>query len=115
MEKLFNNDWEFCEIPLTNDEMYKDGKAVLLNPASFFETAKNCDYDKVTLPHDWMIYHVKDLYKNSVGCYRKKFTIACKDDAHKNPAAGSFAEIPDDQSVEKMIADSHFALRFEGV
>ena len=46
MEKLFNNDWEFCEIPLTNDEMYKDGKAVLLNPASFFETAKNCDYDK---------------------------------------------------------------------
>ena len=115
MEKLFNNDWEFCEIPLTNDEMYKDGKAVLLNPASFFETAKSCDYDKVTLPHDWMIYHVKDLYKNSVGCYRKKFTIAHKNDAHKNPAAESFAEIPDDQSVEKMIADSHFALRFEGV
>ena len=93
MEKLFNNDWEFCEIPLTNDEMYKDGKAILLNPASFFETAKSCDYDKVTLPHDWMIYHVKDLYKNSVGCYRKKFTIAHKNDAHNNFKDESFIHI----------------------
>ena len=67
-----------------------------------------------------MIYHVKDLYKNSVGCYRKKFTIAQKNDANnneacKNPAGECVAEISNEQSIEKIIEDSHFALRFEGV
>lgn len=93
MTTLFNENWEFCEIPIADDDMYKDEKPVLLNPDSFFDVAKTVDYKKINLPHDWMIYHVQDLYKNSVGCYKKKFVI--------------------EQDVN--INDNHFAIRFEGV
>lgn len=115
MEKLFNDNWEFCEIPLNNDDMYKDGNPVLFNPEDFFETAKNGEYDKVTLPHDWMIYHVKDLYKNSVGCYKKNFTIGTNTGSKDNLAVECAVENPTEQSVEQFIKDSRFALRFEGV
>lgn len=91
MTTLFNKNWEFCEIPLDNNDMYKDEKPVLFNPENFFNAAKNADYKKVDLPHDWMIYHAKDLYKNSVGCYKKKFEI------------------------EQETQDNRFAIRFEGV
>ena len=46
MEKLFNDNWEFCEIPLNNDDMYKDGNPVLFNPEDFFETSKKGEYKK---------------------------------------------------------------------
>ncbi|MDR0271827.1 MAG: glycoside hydrolase family 2, partial [Clostridiales bacterium] len=31
------------------------------------------DWQPVTLPHDWLIKDARNLYKDGVGCYRKKF------------------------------------------
>ena len=47
----------------------------------------------VDLPHDWLIYDTKNLYEDSTGWYRKKFTWQ-----------------PDDKN-----ADERVILRFEGV
>ena len=55
--------------------MYEDGKKILFTPDQFFDKAEELIYKKVSIPHDWMIYHVNDLYKNSVGFYKKKFTL----------------------------------------
>lgn len=57
MKRLFNDKWEFAEFEL----------------GTSMETMINSDtFKPVDIPHDWMIYHVKDLYKNSIGFYRKK-------------------------------------------
>ncbi|MBO4325638.1 MAG: DUF4982 domain-containing protein, partial [Lachnospiraceae bacterium] len=48
----------------------------------------------VDIPHDWLIGQVNNLYEDSIGCYRKHFTV---------PTA--------DHAPEK----SRFFLRFEGV
>ena len=92
MTTLFNDNWLFSEQPLSSESMYKDGKPVLFNPKDFYNDAKTAQYKPVTLPHDWQIYHVQDLYKNSLGCYKKTFSLT-KDD----------------------ITDRHVAIRFEGV
>ncbi len=55
-KKLFCDGWEFSENPLDTE----------------YEQAK--DWHSVDIPHDWMIGHVKDLYKNSTGWYRKHFS-----------------------------------------
>lgn len=75
MKTLFNDNWQFAEIALDNDSMYKDGNPVLFNPEDFYKQASEQLYRPVQLPHDWMIWHVKDLYKNSVGCYKKTFLL----------------------------------------
>ena len=31
------------------------------------------DWQRIDIPHDWMIYQVKDLYENSIGYYKKIF------------------------------------------
>ena len=31
-------------------------------------------WQEVTLPHDWQIWHVQELYQDGTGWYRKKFT-----------------------------------------
>ena len=92
MITLFNDNWQFSELSFSSEAMYKDGKPVLFNPQSFFNNTKNADYLPVKLPHDWQIYHVKDLYRNSVGCYKKTLTL-----------------------TEEEITNRHLALRFEGV
>ncbi len=71
MRTLFNKGWQFAELPI---EEVKE----LLTPDDFFEKAKSAEllYRPVTLPHDWQIYHVQDLYKNSVGFYKKSFDIS---------------------------------------
>ena len=92
MITLFNDNWEFSEIPLDNDSMYKDKEPVLFTPDQFLEAAKKAEYKNVRIPHDWMIHHTKDLYKNSVGCYSKSFTLK-----------------------EEDVNDRHTAIRFEGV
>ena len=92
MTTLFNDNWQFSELPLSSESMYRDGKPVLFNPKDFYNDAKTAQYKPVTLPHDWQIYHVQDLYKNSVGCYKKTFSLT-KDD----------------------VTDRHVAIRFEGV
>jgi len=90
MVTLFNNSWEFSELALENSVMEKDGKPNLLNPQDYKDIADKQSYKSVTLPHDWMISHVKDLYKNSIGFYKKSFEL---------------------EDVE----NQHFAIRFESV
>ena len=92
MKTLFNDDWQFFELELKAEP---DNNKPLA-PDSFFNRAGELKYIPVTLPHDWQIYHVKDLYKNSVGFYKKEFTLSQED------------LIKDGQS-------RYLALNFEGV
>ena len=76
MRTLFNDNWSFAELPLTDcDAMFKDGNPVIYNPDDYFDAAGGLAYKAVRLPHDWQIHHVKDLYKNSVGFYKKTFEL----------------------------------------
>lgn len=92
MRTLFNDNWQFTELPIDYNSMYKDNNPVLFNPDDYYNQIDNQSYKSVTLPHDWMISHVKDLYKNSVGIYKKEFTLSKSD-----------------------IDDRHIAIAFEGV
>ncbi len=75
MRNLFNDGWVFAELPLEESSMYEDGKPILFCPDQFFELADSQKYNSVNLPHDWQIYHVKDLYRSSVGFYKKTLTL----------------------------------------
>ena len=79
MKTLFNNDWLFAELSLDEKSMFKEGPAgkepVLFSPDQFLDLASEQTYRPVQLPHDWQIYHVKDLYRNSTGFYKKTFTL----------------------------------------
>lgn len=60
---LFNDGWLFNEFPIGTD----------------FSKMENSDsFYPVEIPHDWMIYHVNDLYKDSVGFYKKTFLLSKK-------------------------------------
>ncbi|MBP1756787.1 MAG: lacZ3 [Firmicutes bacterium] len=60
-KRLFNDGWEFT-------------KQVL--GTRLEETSRNeIAWVKVDLPHDWLIYNVKDLYETGEGWYRKSFTL----------------------------------------
>lgn len=74
---LFNDNWKFSEQPLhtTYEEM----------------VTKDIKWQPVSLPHDWLIYDAKDLYKNSQGWYLKHYEL------------------------EAISLDSITSLRFEGV
>ena len=91
MRILFNDNWQFAELAIDEKLMYKDGKPVLFEPESFFEKAAGLSFAAVRVPHDWMITDTKNLYRSSVGFYRKKFNL------------DSLNELP------------HVALSFEGV
>lgn len=82
MTTLFNDDWHFAEFPLENNNMYKDGKAILYSPKDFYDTVNTLIYKPVRIPHDWMIWHVKELYKNSVGSYKKEFNLEDCENKH---------------------------------
>ncbi|WP_243122201.1 glycoside hydrolase family 2 TIM barrel-domain containing protein [Clostridium thermarum] len=59
---LFNDGWEFAKSgPEVSDSS-------LLN------------FNSVDIPHDWLIYNTLDLYENSIGWYRKRFTYERKED-----------------------------------
>ena len=93
MKTLFNDGWQFFEVPLSSSQMEKDGKPVLLEPADFydgFEKLNPVDFKALNVPHDWMITDTRDLYRSSVGYYKKIF------------------ELGD-------VAGKHFAVNFEGV
>ena len=92
MKTLFNDNWQFSEMELKAES---DNNKPLA-PDSFFNRAGELKYILVTLPHDWQIYHVKDLYKNSVGFYKKIFTLS-------------------EEDLFKDGASRYFALNFEGV
>lgn len=57
---LWNDGWEFCESEL-NEQNYQIPEKVI--------------WQKIDIPHDWMIYDTHDLYRSSIGWYRKKFNI----------------------------------------
>ena len=75
MKTLFNDNWQFAELALDEKTMYKDGKPVLFKPQDFLSRAEELLYKNVRLPHDWMIYNTKALYRSSVGFYKKSFTL----------------------------------------
>ena len=92
MKTLFNEGWVFSEYEIESDSMYKDGNPILFTPDRFYEISNSLTYKSINIPHDWMIYHVKDLYKNSVGFYKKTFKLS-----------------------SKQVEERHNAIRFEGV
>ena len=71
---LWNNGWSFVELP--------GGEDSYIYPAL-------AEWKPVDIPHDWMITNTRDLYRDSVGWYKKEFTL------------------------EEM--KGHYALRFDGV
>ena len=79
MKKLFNDGWQFAEFALDEASMYKDEKPVLFTPDQFYDSATAQSYAPVRVPHDWQIYHVDDLYKNSVGFYKKTFSLSAEE------------------------------------
>ncbi len=96
MKFLFNDSWQFAELGIDETSMFKEGPSgkapVLFSPDQFFDLADKQIYKPVSVPHDWQIYHVKDLYRNSVGFYKKTFTLN-----------------------ESDYSDRYIALNFEGV
>ena len=35
----------------------------------------NLKFERIDIPHDWLIYNVSNLYENSIGWYKKKFIL----------------------------------------
>ena len=60
IKTLFNTGWTFSEFNLGT---------------SFEEMAGSSLLKSVDIPHDYMIWHVKDLYKSEIGFYQKSFCI----------------------------------------
>jgi beta-galactosidase len=56
MKKLFNDNWEFAKTDVASR-----------TPPPTWQPVK--------IPHDWLIYDVKNLYETSCGWYRKRFTL----------------------------------------
>ncbi|MDK2823698.1 MAG: beta-galactosidase [Clostridia bacterium] len=54
---LFNDGWEFAKSSLEAD-------------------STTLKFEPIDIPHDWLIYNTLNLYENSIGWYRKKFTCA---------------------------------------
>ena len=75
MKTLFNDNWQFAELAIDEKTMYKDGKPLLFKPQDFLSRAEELQYKNVRIPHDWMIYNTKALYRSSVGFYKKNFTL----------------------------------------
>ncbi|MBP5452242.1 MAG: DUF4982 domain-containing protein [Treponema sp.] len=92
MKTLFNDGWSFSELAIDEKTMYKGDNIVLFVPDQFYDRAGTLGYEPVRIPHDWQIYHVKDLYKNSVGFYKKSFELS-----------------------PEQIEGRHNAIRFEGI
>ncbi|WP_026561659.1 glycoside hydrolase family 2 TIM barrel-domain containing protein [Bacillus sp. J37] len=57
-KELFNDGWEFAKTSL--DSPY--------DPSSL-------SFESIDIPHDWLIFNTLNLYENSIGWYRKKFTL----------------------------------------
>ena len=61
-KELFNDGWEFAKTSLDSSQ----DQSLL-------------SFDPIDIPHDWLIYDTLNLYENSIGWYRKKFTIKKED------------------------------------
>ena len=95
MRTLFNEGWLFAELAI-------DAVNDILNPDDFFNKAGTDEliYRPVSVPHDWQIYHVQDLYRNSVGFYKNSFEIKDMADISEGGTVG---------------AGRYIAIAFEGV
>ncbi|MFY1067210.1 glycoside hydrolase family 2 TIM barrel-domain containing protein [Enterococcus sp. AD013-P3] len=62
MKRLFLDGWLFQERELQQD-------------FSFTEMVVNEGYQRVEMPHDWLIYDVNNLYRASEGWYKKEFIL----------------------------------------
>lgn len=78
MKTLFNENWQFCEIAIDEKLNYQNEQKVLFTSEQFYDESQKSSYNNVNLPHDWQIVHVKELYKNSVGVYKKTVTLTKK-------------------------------------
>lgn len=58
--------WEFQQVQLVEHKI----------PDSYNEDG----FQKIVIPHDWLIENVNDLYENTVGWYRRKLYISCHTD-----------------------------------
>ena len=77
MKQLFNDGFTFAKYSLeaSEDELLSGSSAHCL-----------CAPVPVDIPHDFMIGQVNNLYEDSIGCYRKHFTVPAADhDALGNP------------------------------
>jgi len=61
MKALFNDGWEFAKSSLEVID------------------STELTFEQVDLPHDWLIHNTLDLYENSIGWYRKRFTFKKED------------------------------------
>lgn len=59
--KLFNDNWEFCKLGI--DSTYD------------MAARENTLFEKVDIPHDWLIYDTMNLYEDGRGWYRKEFWV----------------------------------------
>ncbi len=60
MKRLFNDGWSFKKTEVDCE----------------YEAAmQNDGWSRVEIPHDWLIYNVKDLYETSAGWYKKTFAV----------------------------------------
>lgn len=74
MRKLFNDGWLFAKVHLENNN--DSGKEnVILNPKDFYGRQPSL-FTPVALPHDYLIFDSCGLYEDSVGFYKKTFTLA---------------------------------------
>lgn len=62
---LWNDHWEFLEIPIAEGIEI----SVMLNDQEMPQEG----FRGITLPHDWLIEDAKNLYRDSIGWYRKTF------------------------------------------
>lgn len=69
---LWNDGWEFLETPI-------DGDAEICVMPDGHEAQRE-GYRRITLPHDWLIEDAKNLYRDSIGWYRKVFTMHPEED-----------------------------------
>lgn len=63
--RLWNDDWEFCELPV-EERSYE-----IPNQTETEEV----NWKFVDIPHDWMIYETHALYRDSIGWYKKEFSF----------------------------------------
>ncbi len=75
MNKLFNNNWLFAEKPLIKEQMEDTNGAIFQKPENFKDNAESLEYHEISIPHDWMISNTNELYRNSIGFYKKDFTL----------------------------------------
>ncbi len=74
MKLLFNDNWSFSKYSV--DTRPEDLVASVFHPETIDLSAVcRADWQPVDIPHDWMIYDTLNLYENSIGCYRKTFTV----------------------------------------